>query len=63
MKKWAFSKGEGIFSQLLTPGCHGSLSPLLVTPPCHFDRTWQIRENLMGRGIAQLGFSRFRVIP
>jgi hypothetical protein len=38
-----------IFRKMLfvTPGCHLSLSPVVVTPPCHFDRRAGKRENLM----------------
>ena len=31
----------------VTPGCHASLSLLVVAPPCHFDRRAEKRENLM----------------
>jgi hypothetical protein len=31
----------------VTPGCHPSLSPLVVAPPCRFDRRGEKTENLM----------------
>jgi len=34
----------------VTPDCHLSLSPLVVAPPCHFDRRAEKRENLVRPG-------------
>jgi len=34
----------------VTPGCHLSLSLLVVTPPCHFDRKREKEENLKRPG-------------
>ncbi len=40
-----FQKPHGML--FVAPGCHASLSSLVVTPPCHFDRRAGNRENLM----------------
>ena len=35
---------------LVMPGCHPSLSCLVVAPPCHFDRRGGNRDNIMRPG-------------
>ena len=55
--QWCCPKGWGLAiffkttgklrMRFVTPGCHASLSLLVVAPPCHFDRRAGKRENLM----------------
>ena len=44
--------------RFVTSGCHVSLSLLVVTPPCHFDRRAENRENLMRPGSPLRGMKR-----
>jgi hypothetical protein len=37
------------FMRFVTPGCRLSLSPLVITPPCRFDKYLRIVENLVWR--------------
>jgi hypothetical protein len=48
---------------LVMPGCHASLSPLVDTPGCHFDRKREKEENLIRPGIAPARLSRIRKVP
>ena len=47
----------------VSPGCHASLSPLVDTPGCHFDRKREKEENLIRPGIAPARLSRIRKVP
>jgi hypothetical protein len=42
-KAWIvpFLQKKGTRCVFVTPGCHASLSLLVVAPPCHFDRQWE----------------------
>jgi len=48
-----FVKSRGMlfhFLLFVIPGCHASLSCLVVTPPCRFDRRAGNRQNLIKTG-------------
>jgi hypothetical protein len=47
----------------VTSGCHASLSPLVDTPGCHFDRKREKEENLIRPGIAPARLSRILKVP